>query len=342
LKKRIIAWICVAAGILAITAGLFVTFRYFAEAKDYRKSLAVVREVPKPVEGSVKKEGAPQTAGTTANTGTAAVGQETAGPETLIAEESGQEMKGNIVNLLFLGTDRTDERDEWLKIYRTDTISLASINLDTKEINVLCIPRDTYAYLPVKQKVDKMGHAYAFGGNGEKGIKSTIAAVEHFVRYAKVDYYFCLDMEPIPEIVDSLGGVELDVELDMKTHGADLSKGQQLLDGKKAFDYIRWRYSGNGDIDRIKRQQKFFRAMYNKLKETDQILNAMKLVLKYNEYVKTNLSIKQMVALAALSNDIPQGALHYHTVPGSAKYINKISYWVPNEEKTEKLLRDIF
>ena len=248
----------------------------------------------------------------------------------------------NTFNLLFLGTDRTDERDDWLKVYRTDNITLASINPDTKNIKILCIPRDTYVYIPVKSKMDKVNHAYVWGGMGEKGIQSTIATLEQFLKYVSIDYYFTIDMGPVPEIVDSLGGIELDVEIDMKTHGANLSKGLQLLDGQKASYYIQWRYSSGGDIDRIKRQQKFVKAMYEKLKESGQLINAMKLILNYNEYIKTNLSAKQLISLCTMAADINAGNTLYYIIPGIGKYIDGISYWVPDEDKTDALLKDFF
>jgi anionic cell wall polymer biosynthesis LytR-Cps2A-Psr (LCP) family protein len=67
------------------------------------------------------------------------------------------------VNVLFLSIDRSDEKDEWLKIYRSDVISLACFDLDTNKVDVLSIPRDTLTYVPVEGKNDKINHAYAFG-----------------------------------------------------------------------------------------------------------------------------------------------------------------------------------
>lgn len=169
---------------------------------------------------------------------------ESVNPQTVEKEEPEFDTS-YVINIEFLGIDRTDERDEYLNVYRTDTIAIAKVDLNTKKIKILCIPRDTYAFLPIKNKKDKINHAYAFGSAKGKAIESSIEAINYFIKYSKIDYYFSLDMEPIPEIVDSIGGVELDVEIDMKTHEADLSKGRQILDGKKAFDYIHWRFAGN-------------------------------------------------------------------------------------------------
>ena len=156
--------------------------------------------------------------------------------------------KSSTIHILFLGIDRTEESDITIGVHRTDAIALAKIYLDSKKIKILRIPRDTYVFMPSINKMDKINHAYVWGGMGEKGIQSTIETINQFVKYTKVDYYFTIDMEPVPEIVDMLGGVDLEVDVDMDTHGFNLSRGFQHLDGEKAYQFISWRYSGEGEI----------------------------------------------------------------------------------------------
>lgn len=247
----------------------------------------------------------------------------------------------NMVFILFLGIDRIDDREEYMSAFRSDTISLFRFDLDTKEVNVLCIPRDTYAYVPVEQKKDKINHAYAYGDMKGKAVESTIDAVCDFTGLP-VDYYITLDLEPLPNIVDDIGGVELDVEIDMKTYGANLSKGWQLLDGRKAFDYVHWRFSENGDIDRIKRQQKFLRALYKKQRDSGKLLETLEIILKYNKNMKTNLTAAQLVSLAQLAKDIPENGVDFFSIPGQGQTIDSISYWVPDEIETENLVRESF
>lgn len=254
-----------------------------------------------------------------------------------------QQTTANLVNILFLGLDRTEERDATLGVYRTDSISLASINLDTLDIKVLSIPRDTYVYIPVKKKMDKINHAYVWGGSGEEGIKSSIETVNRFIKYSDVDYYFCIDMEPVPDIVDELGGVEVEVDVDMKTHGVNLSKGKQKLNGEQALQFIRWRYSSGGDIDRIKRQQALVSAMLSQIKESGKLIESISIVLKYNKYIKTNMDMKQMVALAKLWNELPEGtSVDYYVVMGEGKMIDQVWYMIPDEKVTDILLKEIF
>ena len=266
------------------------------------------------------------------------------GTDTVLDETYTGKDTGKTINILFLGIDRTEARDKTMGVYRTDTIALASIHKDTKKVDVLCIPRDTYIYIPCIDKKDKINHAYVWGGMGEKGIKSTIDTINQFIKHSKVKYYFLIDMEPIPEIIDKIGGVEIDVEIDIKDDNGEyiLSEGKQVLDGTKSLFYIRWRYSGGGDTGRMQRQQKFLKAVWNKLKDSGRLIDALKIVLEYSDNIKTNIGALTMFSLAELAKDIDSNDIVSHIIPGKGEIIDNIWYWIPDEEKTEKLLVKLF
>ncbi len=247
----------------------------------------------------------------------------------------------DIVSILFLGTDRTDFRDNFMKAYRTDTIILILINLQTLKVKALVIPRDTYVMIPQTGEKDKINHAYVRGGMGQEGIRQAIAAVQNFTGI-HADYYFMLDLEPIPRIVDSLGGVELDVEIDMKTHGANLSKGYQLLDGLKAYDYIHWRYGPSGDIGRIRRQKKFIRAMFSHLKYEKKLVDAVSIIFEMSGYVSTNMGLKELTSLSALAYHIADENIAIETIPGSARLIDGVWYWIPDTDGFHNILLSLF
>ncbi len=262
--------------------------------------------------------------------------------QIIFIEEETDNAEDNVLNILFLGLDRTEERDKTLGVYRTDMIALVSIHMDTKETKILCIPRDTYVFIPCINKKDKINHAYVWGGMNEAGIISTIDTINKFIKYATIDYYVAIDMEPIPNIVDSLGGVEVNVETEMEDNNVKLSKGRQILSGKEAITYISWRKTGNGDIDRIKRQQKFLLALLSRLKDPSQIATLISLRMEYEEYIKTDIELRQIVSLAVLLKDVQVEPIAFYTVPGTSRYINGVSYWITDEEKNNILLKKIF
>lgn len=340
-KKLIIILCIISSALILIGAGTLYVLHFYSSSKDYKNVLSVEKNAKDANKGALEggtgvKPGAVRfndgkMSGTTMNS---YVDKET-------AAASEEFNTANIINILFLGTDRSDDRES-MGSFRTDTIILASIDMDAKKANILSIPRDSYVYIPHIKKMDKINHAYSRGGMGKKGIESTIETIERFIGVCKVDYYFLMDMEPVAKIIDELGGVELNVEIDMKNHGANLSKGKQVLSGAQAFDYIHWRFGPDGDLGRVKRQQKFIMAMFAKLKETNKLSLGVELAFNYSKYLKTNMSIKQLLALAALAKDIPSDNISLYTVPGHYGNINKISYWMVNENKACSLFKEIF
>lgn len=319
-KKLKIVLVCLLIFIIIITAIALYVWRYIEKSKDY---IEVFSAPTASIEATMVTPG---------KTEEAAAPEKTPPPEEI---QNVINNKDSIVNILFLGIDRTEDRDETMGVYRTDTIMFASFNLKSKKVDVLCIPRDSYVYIPVIDKKDKINHAYVWGGMKKEGIKSTIETVNKFIKYDTVDYYFAIDMEPVSDIVEAIGGVELNVEIDMKSENVDISKGQQLLDGKKAADFIRWRNTGNGDIDRIRRQQDFLKAVVDKIKNSGNVIEALNIVLKYSKYIQTDLNINQMLALASFSKDISDENLKFYDTPGYPEYIDAISYWIPDENVVE-------
>ncbi len=358
MKKKLLVACCFIISILVIVFGTLY-FMLIKDTADYEKTLGVNRAaINEPIPSALASIAAASTdaaigMSTDAGMSSTVTSAVTSSSSTAIAaktvtpiEEDGissvTKNPSGIIYILLLGTDRTEERDSILGVYRTDTIVIARVDLIGKEIRALNIPRDTYTFLPIINKKDRINAAYAYGSKDGKGVEATIDVVKAFLELPVIDYYFLLEMEPIPEIVDSLGGVYLDVEINMKTHGADISKGYQLLDGNKAFDYIHWRYSAMGDIDRIKRQQKFAKAMYKKLRDEGRMVKAAELILKYSKNIKTSMTPKQLISFAKLASEISQDDISYSMIPGYSKTVNKKSVWLPDEEETREVLREFF
>jgi LCP family protein required for cell wall assembly len=237
---------------------------------------------------------------------------------------------------LFLGIDRTEERDSQYSIYRADSISILRIDLENSWAKVLSIPRDTYTYLPITDKKDKINHAYAFGTLKGRAEASMLEAVNLLLEEEEMRKYFTLEMEPIAAIVNQIGGVWVDVEIDMNTHGAQLSKGYQKLNGEEAFDYIHWRYSGDGDIGRIRRQQQFAIALLKKLSEEYKGTDLTKFFLSNSEYSNTNIHVSELAEVTEALSVIED--IEFATLQGSSIKIDGIYYWKLDETKLNETL----
>lgn len=231
--------------------------------------------------------------------------------------------------VLIVGCDKRPD-----DIGRTDTIIIGFIDIETKQLRALSIPRDTYVTIPGGSKT-KINHAYSYGGIPL--VKSTIESNFGI----EVDNYVEVDFNGFVGLVDAVDGVELDVPLRMYNalESIDLQPGLQTLDGSKALQFVRYREQVYADIGRIQRQQQFLTALAHNILSPSTIIKIPQLVNVAMEYVKTDLTAKDMLALASLASKTDLSTLEMATVPGDGEYINRVSYWVMDETEKEKLIR---
>ncbi|MGI6658814.1 MAG: LCP family protein [Dethiobacteraceae bacterium] len=134
----------------------------------------------------------------------------------------------DITNIMILGVDqRTNEPA------RADTIIIVSINNDTDEVAMISIPRDSRVEIPGRG-LDKINHAMAFGG-----INLMRATVEKLLG-VPMHHYVYTNFAGFENIVDSIGGVNLNVERTITAGGVTLQPGSQTLSGKEALAYVRF------------------------------------------------------------------------------------------------------
>jgi anionic cell wall polymer biosynthesis LytR-Cps2A-Psr (LCP) family protein len=111
------------------------------------------------------------------------------------------------------------------------------------------------------------------------------------------------------------------------------------LDGKKALQYIRFRYDKLGDLGRIKRQQKLALAVIKKLINFDSIIKIPQISEGMKEYIETNIEVRDTVALANLFRGVNQEKFRIETVQSKPVYIEGISYLEPNVEEVQQKVK---
>lgn len=230
--------------------------------------------------------------------------------------------------ILLIGVDQRANEPS-----RADTIMVAFIDDKDSRISVLSIPRDTYVAIPGRTNKEKIGHAHAYGG------PSLLAeTVEEFLDI-DVTRYVEVNFQGFASVIDTLGGVEIEVEKRMEyaLEGIDLYPGLQRLDGNKALQYVRYRHDGD-DTTRIKRQQKFLTALADQALSISTVWKLPELIKAVQAQVRTDLSIKESLALAKVFKDAGAAKVETATLPGSPEYIKGISYWVPSDEKTKEIV----
>jgi len=233
---------------------------------------------------------------------------------------------------------------------RTDTMMLFKVNFETGQINLLSIPRDTRVLMTVKekQKEDKINHAHSFGGT-----TLTMRTLRDFLNL-DLDYYVKVDYKAVQVIVDAMDGVDINVPRNMKYDDPtavpplhiNIEKGQQILDGKNAHDFLRWRHNNDmtlgyaqGDIGRIEAQQMFMKEL---IKQSLKLKNIPKLVETYFGYVETNIPLDTMIKGALSAKKIDMEKMQTNTIPGEGKKIAKVDYWIYNIEETKAIVEEMF
>lgn len=248
-------------------------------------------------------------------------------------EEMGlSKITGKRVNVLLMATDESG--------LRTDTIMLASFDREREQLNILSIPRDTR--VTINNSTQKINAAYAIGQH-ELAIKTVRDLVG-----LPIHYYAVVNPDGFSAIIDILGGVDIDVPQRMKYSDPsqdlyiDLYPGMQHLDGDKAEQFCRFRSYPEGDIGRVRAQQQFIKALIEQKLNLELIFKAGDLFKEVQKYLTTNVSLGDIGTFIPLLRLVSAEKTNTYQLPGEARYVNNISYYICDQEETDKLINEVF
>lgn len=272
-------------------------------------------------------------------------------PEIQLLSQADLDFMKNRVNILVLGIDESTEREDWGS-FRTDTMILCSIDFDTKDVDLISIPRDSYVKIcnsnasvrtvNGQPEYGKINSAFSAGGGAQKsGFQYAMGTVKNLFGGIPVDYYIGFNMNVVKQVVDAMGGVDYDVDIEVTMNGRTLHPGMQHLDGQAVLDYSRQR-KGSSDIARVDRQQRILFAIFRQLKSTGQIANIPQIYQAVEQNISTNLDFKQISALALLALQMNEDQLGRHTVDGEFLNMNSTSYWGLHTSALKSLIQEVF
>ncbi|ONI46171.1 hypothetical protein AN641_02030 [Candidatus Epulonipiscioides gigas] len=262
-------------------------------------------------------------------------------------KEAAQEVNKTVA---ILGTD--------IQGYRTDVIIIANYNSITGKIKLVSIPRDTRVQWTQAQK-DMMrkyqGHTMSITKINEM---SAYTGIENIDKYAltyvenllgiDIDNYVIVSLTAFRDIIDAIGGVYVDVPIDMSYSDPyqdlyiDLKAGPQLLDGVKSEQFVRFRKMEDGDVDRIKMQQIFLEAFAEKILSPSIIVKIPSLIQVVFNTVKTDIKLTEIFEYYGYLKDFSLDNLEFHILPGKGQYIGHTSYFIPDMGAIEEFSQDIF
>lgn len=262
---------------------------------------------------------------------------------------------GERINILILGIDRrADEEGPW----RTDTMIVATLDPQTKTAGMLTIPRDLYVPIPAPGAGENRINTANFYGDSSKYPGGGPALAKKTVEYnfaIPIHYYVLIDFDGFRKIVDSLGGIDIDVPEaiddpeyptpDYGTMHLYIPAGPQHMNGDLALKYARTRHS-DSDFGRSKRQMQVILAIRDQMLKMNTLAQAPQLLAQLHDAVETDMAPDQILALAPVAAQIRSDNIKSRSIDLSMTYEIKLNtgadvLW-PDREKIGALIQEMF
>ncbi len=214
---------------------------------------------------------------------------------------------------------------------------------------MMSIPRDTYITSEYYS-----GHKLNGIYNRGKKIIPLVEKIQELLS-VKIDYYLIFDTQIVHELVDAIGGVEIDVPMRMKYDDPtqdlhiDLQPGLQVLNGNQAEMFVRFRHNNDmsvgyamGDLKRVEVQQEFLKKFIKTVVSPSNITKIPELINIALKNTDTNITIRDALKYVPDAGNINTENIISYTAAGGAEYIDGVSYFLLDKEETKKIIEEEF
>lgn len=260
-------------------------------------------------------------------------------PLDLITDLTSGQDKDNL-SFLLIGVDSLDKNQGKP---RSDVMMAVHINRAAKSISLVSIPRDTRTPIEGRKNQEKINHAFAYGGPdlSLKTVNNRLGT--------KIPYYMVMDYEFVKDMVDIMGGVEVDIPMEMNyedtTAGNSLiihfKPGRQKLNGEDAVKFLRFRKGyKNADLGRVQAQQQFMGAFLKELKNPAQWAKAPLFAASYQKHAKSTVPLSSLMKMAPIFVHSQEDNFRSTTLPGNPQMISGLSYFILDDKGTERVLTE--
>ncbi len=262
-------------------------------------------------------------------------------------------LPSGVIDIMLLGTDRRPPHEGW----RTDTMILVSVDPEDKIVSMVSIPRDLYVAVPGYGKTrlnlaDNIGEAQYYPGGGPALLRATLEENLGMT----FDHYIRIDFRGFVEVIDTLGGIDVDVQCptelwvpNMKSPGEYLlfrtvPATMQHMDGELALIYSRCR--GHTPVfDRDRRQREVLVAIRDRVVELGVpglLPRLFELLDSMQRNVQTDLEPAEILSLAQLITQIPPQSINQRTLDLSVapQWTTPEGAWVmlPDRQSIKELM----
>ncbi|EGO2646104.1 LCP family glycopolymer transferase [Enterococcus faecalis] len=218
---------------------------------------------------------------------------------------------------------------------RSDTMMVATVSPEDKQTTIVSIPRDTYVNIVGRDTKDKINHAYAFGG-----VAMAMDTVQKYVDIP-IDHYVSINMKGLKELVDAVGGIEVNNDLTFSQDGYDFTIGKITLNGDQALSYSRMRYEDpNGDYGRQGRQRKIVEGVAKKVLSLNGVSNYQSVLNALESNMKTDMSFDEMKKIA-LDYREAFGTIKQDQLQGEGFMQDNISYQKVSDQELDRVKKEL-
>ena len=240
--------------------------------------------------------------------------------------------KRDSATVLICGTDKDGTR--------TDTMMLLYLSGSDRQVSLLSLPRDSYT-VTSSGNAAKLNSAFGRGGTGEEGMENLMDYVQDIVGY-RPDGYVLVDFTLVPQIVDIMGGVEVEVPMDMKVDGVSLKAGLQKLDGKQALTLLRFRKGyAMADLTRVEVQRSVLKACMEQWVSPAHIADAMEAISLVESGSISSLTTGNYIWIAKTLLT-GMGNFRNDTLPGYPDYRGGVSYYILDRSDIAELVNESY
>lgn len=244
----------------------------------------------------------------------------------------GYTRKDKYYTFLVVGTDASG--------LNTDTILVSSFDTVNNKVNILQVPRDSM--LDVDRNNRKVNASFAIGQEAqlEKDLENLIGI--------PIDRYVVVSIQAFRDIVDAVGGVEVNVPQAMQYEDPyqdlviDLQPGVQTLNGAQAEGFVRYRSGyADADIGRLKAQKAFISAFMKKVFSLEGVLKIPELIESISKNLKTNLNTNEMIFLSTKALSLSSEDIRFFTLTGE-NYRDGAAYYALYKDETMQIINNYF
>lgn len=274
---------------------------------------------------------------------------------TLLGEDTTKLEDLEPIQILIMGESGVDD-------YKlADTIMIASYNPKEQTASLMSIPRDTYVGRKNRKTATqnylasyKINTVFRSGTN----IPEAIDRINDLTGM-NLKNYVIIDTKALIKLVDAIGGVTFNVPIDMyytedteQNLYIDLKAGEQLIDGAKAEQLLRFRHNNDGstypssygqqDLGRMRTQREFIQATLKQTLKPQNIFKIKQIMDVMINNVTTNIDISTLKAYVPYAVKFNADNIRTGMVPGDVEMCNGVSLYIANSQKTKEMVEDLF